>query len=89
VADLAVELVDEAAPGGTRWPELLPAMFACVASASPQLMEAGLVVMGALATHMVDAFLPQVAGQEAGWVCREVAGRKRQEGAGHELSVQC
>ncbi len=60
VSELGVELVDEAAPGGTHWPELLPAMFACVQSGVPILVECGLTVLGSVAAYMIDTLRPQL-----------------------------
>jgi hypothetical protein len=65
VSELGVELVDDAVPGGTSWPELLPTMFSYVQSGSPPLMEAALVVLGSLSSYMIDTLKPQVC-----WWCQ-------------------
>lgn len=62
VSELGAELSDDAAPGGTQWPELLPAMFQLVQSGQPGLMESGLTVFGNLAGVMAESLKPSLPG---------------------------
>jgi hypothetical protein len=51
VSELGVTLSDDSAPGGTHWPELLPALNNCIQSGNPAMMEAGLSILGGFVSH--------------------------------------
>jgi hypothetical protein len=60
VGDAVSELAAELLPAGA-WPELLPALVERVQSGQAQAMEAGLAILGTLATYATGALRPHLA----------------------------